>query len=126
MNMCRSNPCLNGATCDNAPNDYSCICAPGYTGFNCMNDTNECASDPCMHGTCVVSLHHAVVPPMHVHMRTHTHFCITHTLTHALLFIWISNLGLIQQLRVHMWDRLLWKRLWYWHFCGRPTWRSAQ
>ena len=61
MNMCRSNPCLNGATCDNLPNGYSCVCAPGYTSFNCMNDTNECISNPCVHGTCAVSLHHAAL-----------------------------------------------------------------
>jgi hypothetical protein len=27
--------CLNGATCVDGINEYSCICAPGYNGTNC-------------------------------------------------------------------------------------------
>ena len=88
MNMCRSNPCLNGATCDNAPNGYSCMCAPGYTGFNCMNDTNECISDPCVHGTCAVSLHHAAL----------SHECMS---CNSMNFFY-HCIGLAQQLQLHM------------------------
>jgi len=32
---------------------YSCHCAPGYEGFNCGQDIDECANEPCLHnGTC--------------------------------------------------------------------------
>ena len=38
VNECASNPCKNGATCDNPvaePNKYTCTCAPGWEGTNC-------------------------------------------------------------------------------------------
>lgn len=31
-------------------NGYSCQCTPGYTGNNCENQVDECASNPCMNG----------------------------------------------------------------------------
>ena len=46
MNECRSSPCLNGATCYNFPNGYSCICAPGYTDFNLNDVTIRGAGNP--------------------------------------------------------------------------------
>ena len=28
-------PCQNGATCESVKGDYTCLCAPGYTGTHC-------------------------------------------------------------------------------------------
>ena len=35
INECESNPCKNGATCNNNINSYSCTCVAGYIGTNC-------------------------------------------------------------------------------------------
>ena len=32
---CSSNPCMNGGTCGDEVNSYSCLCATGYMGENC-------------------------------------------------------------------------------------------
>ena len=40
LNMCRSGPCLNGATCSNSPNTFECTCAPGFTGPSVMTLMN--------------------------------------------------------------------------------------
>ena len=34
-NECSPDPCLNGATCVDGVNQYTCNCVPGYTGTNC-------------------------------------------------------------------------------------------
>ncbi|XP_052697133.1 cubilin-like isoform X2 [Crassostrea angulata] len=50
---CASNPCRNGALCQNSGSTYSCVCQPGYEGNQCQTNTNECASNPCQNGgTC--------------------------------------------------------------------------
>ena len=36
---CKTNPCMHGGTCTDGENNYSCKCAPGYTGPNCGNST---------------------------------------------------------------------------------------
>jgi len=54
INECSSVP-ATCVTCTNAPGDYSCICADGYTGKDCGEDIDECANDPslCQHeGIC--------------------------------------------------------------------------
>lgn len=33
INECASNPCLNGASCIDGEDAYSCHCQPGYTGL---------------------------------------------------------------------------------------------
>lgn len=37
-------------------NGFSCNCAPGWTGSTCGTDINECNPNPCVHGTCTVSI----------------------------------------------------------------------
>merc|ERR1711865_842779 len=61
---CASNPCLNGATCDDSTTTgfitghmYLCTCVDGYTNTDnnqdCGVDIDECASSPCQNGaTC--------------------------------------------------------------------------
>ena len=36
--VCNSDPCQNGATCNENNNQpgYTCTCAPGFTGTNCQ------------------------------------------------------------------------------------------
>lgn len=40
INNCASNPCQNGATCNNGINTFSCSCNAGYTGTLCQ--TGKC------------------------------------------------------------------------------------
>ena len=45
INSCSPNPCNNGGRCqldDNVEGGYSCTCANGYTGVNCIEDVDEC------------------------------------------------------------------------------------
>ena len=35
INECDSYPCLNGGTCSDDVNSFSCVCAPGITGLTC-------------------------------------------------------------------------------------------
>jgi len=35
LNVCASNSCLNGGTCTDVVNGYTCACASGYTGIHC-------------------------------------------------------------------------------------------
>ncbi|XP_030841094.1 fibropellin-1-like [Strongylocentrotus purpuratus] len=37
IDSCVSGPCLNSATCVDESYNYSCMCAPGYTGRNCRD-----------------------------------------------------------------------------------------
>ena len=39
------NPCMNNGNCilNSAPNDYTCDCAPGFTGINC-DTSGKCYS----------------------------------------------------------------------------------
>ena len=36
INECLRKPCLNGGSCTDQFNKYSCTCMPGYRGFNCQ------------------------------------------------------------------------------------------
>ena len=35
-------------------NGYFCECLAGYNGTNCQTEIDECASNPCVHGSCQV------------------------------------------------------------------------
>ena len=37
-------------TCIDMVNNYICQCQPGYTGFNCSFEIDECQSSPCING----------------------------------------------------------------------------
>ena len=59
---CLATPCQHDGLCvesnDNAtipPGNYSCVCADGFTGTNCGEDIDECASAPCHNGLCFES-----------------------------------------------------------------------
>ena len=66
INECASLPCqmewteglvagtiTNSDTCNDLLDFYTCSCQPGYAGFNCNVDLNECGSYPCQNGaTC--------------------------------------------------------------------------
>ncbi|XP_072028805.1 uncharacterized protein [Amphiura filiformis] len=42
INECASSPCLNGGTCRDGVNQYTCICLLGYTGLRCERNFDEC------------------------------------------------------------------------------------
>ncbi|KAI8509441.1 hypothetical protein Bbelb_132890 [Branchiostoma belcheri] len=48
IDECASSPCLNGGTCSDGDNSFTCQCVTGYDGDNCEHDTNGCASGPCV------------------------------------------------------------------------------
>lgn len=50
--VCDPGPCLNGATCEDLFNKYGCVCDSGWEGDQCETDTNDCAPEPCVHGSC--------------------------------------------------------------------------
>ena len=52
IDECASNPCLNGGTCYDLVNSYSCSCTPEYTGRSC-SETYCTTNNPCRNGaTC--------------------------------------------------------------------------
>ncbi|XP_030844930.1 fibropellin-3-like isoform X5 [Strongylocentrotus purpuratus] len=44
---CSTTPCMNGGTCADGVNTFTCSCVDGYNGSMCETDIDECASDPC-------------------------------------------------------------------------------
>ncbi|XP_060570532.1 fibropellin-3-like [Ruditapes philippinarum] len=51
---CINAVCLNGATCEDFVNDYTCHCTPGFTGTHCEIDIDDCINASCLNGaTCV-------------------------------------------------------------------------
>jgi len=55
VNYCVSQPCLNGGTCTNLSDNYSCSCVSPYSGVICeLSDTNCSAGGFCLNGgTCI-------------------------------------------------------------------------
>ena len=41
IDECLSNPCLNGGTCNDELNSFSCTCATGYTGASCQTGISD-------------------------------------------------------------------------------------
>ena len=37
VNECLSTPCLNGGTCNNLLNKFSCRCPPSFSSYNCKD-----------------------------------------------------------------------------------------
>ncbi|XP_064194597.1 protein crumbs homolog 1-like isoform X1 [Anguilla rostrata] len=50
VNECQSDPCLNGGSCHDYVNGFSCACRAGFLGRFCEVDVDECESDPCQNG----------------------------------------------------------------------------
>jgi len=50
FSFCHSDPCMMGSNCVDIDNGYLCQCLPGWTGQNCSQDVDECASSPCQNG----------------------------------------------------------------------------
>lgn len=47
------NACQNGGTCHNTHGGYNCVCVNGWTGEDCSENIDDCASAACFHGaTC--------------------------------------------------------------------------
>ena len=42
IDECQSDPCQNGATCQDGDNGYRCRCLPGYEGAFCQVDVSVC------------------------------------------------------------------------------------
>ncbi|CDQ75147.1 unnamed protein product [Oncorhynchus mykiss] len=49
VRQCDSKPCGRGATCQESPERFRCLCPPGWTGRTCRLDTNECDMGVCVH-----------------------------------------------------------------------------
>ncbi|KAM9613259.1 protein crumbs homolog 1 isoform 2-T2 [Trichechus inunguis] len=52
LNACNSNPCLHGGNCEDLYSSYNCTCPLGWSGTHCELGTDECFSNPCIHGNC--------------------------------------------------------------------------
>lgn len=56
VNECRLQPntCQNGGTCSNLIGGYVCVCVNGWSGFDCSENIDDCATAACSPGsTCV-------------------------------------------------------------------------
>ncbi|XP_077442166.1 protein crumbs homolog 2a isoform X8 [Vanacampus margaritifer] len=47
IDECDSEPCQNGATCEDLNNGFVCTCPAGFSDFLCQTDIDECESQPC-------------------------------------------------------------------------------
>uniref|UniRef100_A0A3Q3IX46 FAT atypical cadherin 4 n=1 Tax=Monopterus albus TaxID=43700 RepID=A0A3Q3IX46_MONAL len=50
INECLSNPCKNGALCQNFPGGFNCLCKSGFAGKMCDSIINHCDCNPCFNG----------------------------------------------------------------------------
>lgn len=58
INLCYSNPCLNGGTCERQESGYVCLCLSGFVGKNCeLNmQVDNCVEDLCKSGSECVNI----------------------------------------------------------------------
>lgn len=50
---CDLNPCKNNGDCSRQGSKYTCLCDPGWSGYHCEIDVDECRGEPCFYnGTC--------------------------------------------------------------------------
>ncbi len=54
INECSSRPCMNGATCSDAVNSYTCVCVAGYTETHCETGESLGFSNICKHSVRVL------------------------------------------------------------------------
>ena len=48
INECHSDPCMNGATCEDGVFQYTCDCVDGYTGTHCETGMH-CIGQECFY-----------------------------------------------------------------------------
>ena len=50
---CELDPCLNGGTCNDEVDGFTCDCISGFTGDTCDVNIDDCEPNPCLNGgTC--------------------------------------------------------------------------
>jgi Notch-like protein len=49
-NLCQTNPCASGSTCESTPTGFRCLCSADLTGTLCEKKIDFCSSSPCLHG----------------------------------------------------------------------------
>ena len=54
--QCATDPCLFEIPIDtliqDRVNSFQCTCPKGFTGITCAINIDECATSPCVHGSC--------------------------------------------------------------------------
>ncbi|XP_048863681.1 protein eyes shut homolog [Brienomyrus brachyistius] len=85
VNECDSDPCFNGAVCQDPVSGYHCRCLPGWTDLRCDTDMNECLLEACEQGLRIQNLpgHGCTCfcRPGFVgrHCKYNNHDCLLHT-----------------------------------------------
>lgn len=55
VDTCKSNPCLNGATCIDRGPDFTCLCPPAFSGPTCNISLASCSDSTCSNGgMCII------------------------------------------------------------------------
>ncbi|KAM5205780.1 LOW QUALITY PROTEIN: protein crumbs homolog 1 [Hipposideros larvatus] len=50
LDACNSSSCLHGGTCEDTYSSYHCSCPLGWSRPHCRLNSEECFSNPCIHG----------------------------------------------------------------------------
>ena len=53
---CASEPCLNGGSCIDRFDGYTCLCKMGYTGVDCEKDIDECLVVSCSNNSYCINV----------------------------------------------------------------------